>query len=63
VVGGYDNLLSVRQVAEQLAVSTATIYRMAERGHLPHVRISNAIRVAPRELAAFIDRQRRGERS
>ncbi|MGA7120202.1 MAG: helix-turn-helix domain-containing protein [Polyangiaceae bacterium] len=54
VDGGLDRLLSVRQVAAQLAVSAATVYTLVARGELAHVRVSNAIRVAPRDLSAFI---------
>jgi excisionase family DNA binding protein len=50
----------VRQVAEHLGVSTATIYTLVERGDLPHVRVSNAIRVAPAALAAYLGQPRRG---
>ncbi len=57
--GGAGRLLTVREVAERLAVSTATVYAPVERGELPHVRVSNAIRVAPADLAAFIEGRRR----
>jgi excisionase family DNA binding protein len=56
--GGAENLLSVRDVTEQLGVSTATVYGLVERGELPHVRVSNSIRIAPADLAAFISRRR-----
>jgi len=49
-------LLTVREVAARLAVSTATVYSLCERGQLRHVRVSNAIRVEPAELDAFIAR-------
>jgi excisionase family DNA binding protein len=32
----------------------ATVYKLIERGHLRHVRVSNAIRVMPEDVAAFI---------
>jgi len=48
----------VREVAERLSVSTATIYTLCERGELPHVRISNAIRIEPAGLEEFISRRR-----
>ena len=51
IPGGAGRLLTVREVAERLAVSTATVYSLCERGELPHVRISNAIRIAPADLA------------
>ncbi len=60
VDGGRDRLLSVRQVAERLGMSTATIYSLVEREELAHVRVSNAIRVRPVDLDAFIEARRRG---
>jgi excisionase family DNA binding protein len=47
-------LLSVKEVAVRLGVCTATVYGLVERGELAHVRVANAIRVAPADLAAFI---------
>jgi excisionase family DNA binding protein len=58
IKGGGDRLLSVRQVAARLNVSTATVYALVARGDLPHLRIANAIRVAPRALWTFIEKQR-----
>ena len=52
-------LLSVRDVARILAVSTATVYALVDRGELPHVRVLNAIRVAPADLQHFIHSNRR----
>jgi hypothetical protein len=52
-------LLCVRDVARILAVSTATVYVLADRGDLAHVRVLNAIRVAPGDLAQFIASHRR----
>ena len=52
--GGADNLLTVRQVAERLSVSTATVYKLCERGELPHCRVGNSIRVAPEALRALV---------
>ncbi|MDP1916256.1 MAG: helix-turn-helix domain-containing protein [Myxococcales bacterium] len=40
-----EELLTVREVAELLKVSTATVYAMVERGELEHARVANAIRV------------------
>ena len=57
--GGGGALLTVRDVAAQLGVCTATVYRLVGEGQLPHVRVLNAIRVAPRDLAAFVEGQRR----
>ena len=38
-------VLSARHAAKILGVCTATIYRLCERGTLPHFRVQNAIRV------------------
>jgi len=40
--------LTVREVAALLRVSTATVYKMCGEGMLPHVRVSNALRI-PRD--------------
>jgi excisionase family DNA binding protein len=52
-------LLSVRQVAGKLGVCTTTVYALCGRGALPHVRVLNAIRVAPGDLEAFVEARRR----
>ena len=37
--------LTVREVAERLRVSTATVYEAVRLGEMPHVRVSNSIRI------------------
>jgi len=54
VEGGAGRLLTPVEVAERLGVCRDTVYRLCDRGELPHVRISNAIRIAPADLAAFL---------
>jgi excisionase family DNA binding protein len=54
-----DYLLTVREVARCLNVSTATVYALCGRGELAHVRISNAIRIVPAELRSFLLRNQR----
>ena len=49
-----DGLLSVRQAAEQLGLCTATVYGLCADGSRAHIRILNAIRIAPTDLAAFV---------
>jgi excisionase family DNA binding protein len=56
LTGGLGHLLTVRDVATRLSVSTATVYDLVSRGELPCVRISNAIRVHPEDVAALIER-------
>jgi len=60
--GGKDGLLSVREVAEQLGLCTATVYGLCAEGALAHVRILNAIRIAPADLATFVEARRIGSR-
>ncbi len=48
--------MSVAEVAKQLGVCRATVYKLCERGHLPHARVSNAIRIEPADLAAYLER-------
>jgi excisionase family DNA binding protein len=43
--GGLERLLTVREVAAQVGVCTATVYKWAAVGVLPHVRILNVVRV------------------
>ena len=52
--GGRGRLLRVAEVAEQLGICAATVYRLCERGELPHVRIVNSIRIRPADLEAVI---------
>jgi hypothetical protein len=48
----------VAVVASQLGVCTASVYALCQRHELAHVRVLNAIRVAPADLAAFIEAKR-----
>jgi excisionase family DNA binding protein len=49
-----EPLLSVADVARQLAVSTATVYGLCTSGKLAHVRIMNVLRVRPADLRQFV---------
>ncbi|NJL05606.1 MAG: helix-turn-helix domain-containing protein [Chloroflexaceae bacterium] len=51
-------LLSVREAAQQLGVSTATMYKLFKAGKLMSVTINRARRVEADELNAFIVRSR-----
>jgi excisionase family DNA binding protein len=44
-------LLTVREVADRLRVSRATVYRLVQAGALPVLRVSNSIRVSENALA------------
>jgi excisionase family DNA binding protein len=55
-------LLTVKEAAARLRVSTATVYGLCERGRLPYIRIStHAIRIAEQDLSAFVRSSRSGE--
>lgn len=56
-----DKLLTVQQVADQLAVSRSSVYRLIWRGHLRAVDVGYGIerpryRVTPDDLAALLQR-------
>jgi excisionase family DNA binding protein len=46
-------MLTVREFARALAVSTDTVYRAIRRGHIKAIRLpaSNHLRIAPEEMA------------
>ena len=53
--GGSEELLCVKEVARRLGVSTASVYRWAEEGSLPHVRLSsNILRFRAEDVSAFV---------
>jgi excisionase family DNA binding protein len=41
--------VSVREFAAILRVSTSTVYQAVAAGEMPHVRVSNAIRIPVRQ--------------
>jgi excisionase family DNA binding protein len=43
-------MLTVREVARVLRVSTATVYKLCARGELGHVRVLNSIRIPSEAL-------------
>jgi excisionase family DNA binding protein len=52
-------LLPVRQVAKLLGVCSATVYKLCNRGELPHYRVLIAIRIDPKAVKRFLSRARR----
>jgi excisionase family DNA binding protein len=58
VGGGVGRLLNVAEVAERLGVCRDTVYRMCNRGEIPHVRIASFLRVPAEDLEAFITSRR-----
>ena len=50
-------LLTVKEVAARLRVSSATVYALCERGDLPYMRVStHAIRIVEEDLRNFVGR-------
>ncbi len=47
-------LLTVRQAADRLTVSTRKVYNLITEGKLPHYRIDNAIRVAVADVEEYL---------
>jgi excisionase family DNA binding protein len=45
VDSGSVRWVTVRELAAILRVSTSTVYQAIEAGQIPHVRVSNAIRI------------------
>jgi len=47
-------LLTVRQTAERMTISTRKVYNLVEVGKLPCYRIDNAIRIAEEDVADYL---------
>ncbi len=52
-------LLTARQAAEQLAISTRKLWELTQRRDIPSIRIGRSVRYAPADLAAYVDAKRR----
>jgi excisionase family DNA binding protein len=52
-----DRLLTANEVADQLRVSTMTIYRLIRRGELAAVRVGRNYRVRAGDLEAYLQGQ------
>jgi excisionase family DNA binding protein len=55
-LGEARRLMTVREAAERLRVRPVTVYRLCARGTLPHLRVSNAIRLRVEDLEDFVHR-------
>jgi len=53
-----NNLLTPRQVTEILQMHTLTIYNYIRQGKLDAIRLGRSYRVAPQDLARFIESNR-----
>lgn len=55
--GMSERLLTAAEVADQLRVSTMTIYRLIRSGELPAVRVGRNYRVRAGDLDAYLEQQ------
>jgi excisionase family DNA binding protein len=53
-------LLTVQEVARYLGVSRATVYKLCSEGRLPHLRVSNTIRIRPSDVGALLHPHQQG---
>ena len=53
-----DHLLSVREVAEWLSMSTVWIYKECEKGTLPFLRLGEAIRFDREQIKQYLDERK-----
>jgi excisionase family DNA binding protein len=58
-LGEARRLMTVHEAAERLRVRPVTVYRLCARGALPHLRVSNAIRLRVDDLEDFVHRNGR----
>lgn len=52
-----ERLLTAAEVAEDLRVSTMTVYRLIRRGELPAVRVGRNYRVRAADLETYLSSQ------
>jgi excisionase family DNA binding protein len=55
-----DGLLTVREVAESMRVSTMTVYRLIKAGDLPAIRVGKHFRIRRRDLTTYLEARRVG---
>ena len=50
---GTPRLMTIREVAERLAVSTKTVYRLRNEGALPHLKVRGSLRFRESDVAVL----------
>ena len=53
-------LLTVREVADAMRVSTMTVYRLIRAGSLPPIRVGKHFRIRVRDLDQYLESQTYG---
>src|SRR5258708_29823751 len=56
--GPHERLITVGAVATRLCVSTASVYKLCQRGELRGLRIVGALRLQPSAIDEYLDRSR-----
>jgi excisionase family DNA binding protein len=56
-VAAEHRLLTVREVAEAMRVSTMTVYRLIRSGELPAIRVGKHFRIRESDLNGYLDAQ------
>ena len=51
----FTNLWTVAETASALRISTTLVYRLAERGELPSIKISNRLRFDPEAVRGWLE--------
>ena len=49
------DLLTAREVADVMRVSTMTVYRLIKAGELPVIRVGKHLRIRERDVAKYLD--------
>jgi excisionase family DNA binding protein len=53
-----EPLLTIDGTAAFLGISRRQVYKLLERGELPHVRVGRRTRFIPADLRVYLERQR-----
>ncbi len=49
------DLLTAREVADLMRVSTMTVYRLIKAGEMPAIRVGKHLRIRERDVARYLD--------
>jgi excisionase family DNA binding protein len=58
-----EPLMTARELAQVTRLALSTIYQKVHEGHIPCVKIGEAVRFRPSEIAAWLDQQAKPGRS
>jgi excisionase family DNA binding protein len=56
-MGNNKPIMTVKEVAEYLRVTTTTIYRYLEDGKLPHFKMGRYLRIRREDVETFVEQQ------